>query len=450
MDFLPLCWKKRRIDFMSTPSANFDNLLLALLSRSHMAELITQLGILAVAAGAGWLLVRALRPRVTQLEGVWAAGAGGLQKIGLPLGILFFVWLFRELLRLWQNELHLLNLAVPLLSALVLVRLVVHVLRYAIKSGDKLKSWERGIAWVVWGGMALHITGALPRVRAALDAVAFESGSHRFSLLLLLEASTVIVLAVIGALWLAQVLESRLMRVPGMDLSLRMALSKAAKTFLLILAVLIALPAVGIDLTVLSVFGGALGVGLGFGLQKIASNYVSGFIILLDRSIRIKDMITVDNRYGQVAQMNTRYTLLRAQDGTEAVIPNEMLITQTVVNHSLTKPDVRIELPIQVAYSTDLEMARDLMIQVAKAHPRVITSDKEEPKVLLREFADNGIALNLVIWIKDAEDGQLNLRSDLNWGIWRAFREHGIEIPYPQRVVHLVAPAADAVPPAAP
>lgn len=450
MDFLPLCWKKRRIDFMSTPSINFDNLLLALFSRSHMTELITQLGILAVAAGLGWLLVRALRPRVTQLEGVWAAGAGGLQKIGLPLGILFFVWLFRELLRLWQDELHLLNLAVPLLSALVIVRLVVHVLRYAIKSGDKLKSWERGIAWIVWGGMALHITGVLPRVRAALDAVAFESGGHRFSLLLLLEASTVIVLAVIGALWLAQVLESRLMRVPGMDLSLRMALSKAAKTFLLILAVLVALPAVGIDLTVLSVFGGALGVGLGFGLQKIASNYVSGFIILLDRSIRIKDMITVDNRYGQVAQMNTRYTLLRAQDGTEAVIPNEMLITQTVVNHSLTRPDVRVELPIQVAYSTDLEMARDLMTQVAKAHPRVITSDNEEPRVLLREFADNGIALDLVIWIKDAEDGQLNLRSDLNWGIWRAFREHGIEIPYPQRVVHLVSPAANTVPPAAP
>ena len=435
---------------MSNTSANFDNLLLALLSRSHTVELGIQLGILALAAGAGWLLVRALRPRVTQLEGVWAAGAGGLQKIGLPLGVLVFVWMFRELLRLWQDELHLLNLAIPLLSALVGVRLVVHVLRYAIKSGDKLKSWERGIAWTIWGGMVLHITGVLPRVRAALDAVAFESGSHRFSLLLLLEASAVIVLAMIGALWLAQFIESRLMRMPGMDLSLRMALSKAAKTFLLIIAVLIALPAVGIDLTVLSVFGGALGVGLGFGLQKIASNYVSGFIILLDRSIRIGDMVTVDNKYGQVVQMNTRYTLLRSQDGTESIVPNELLITQTVVNHSLSKPDVRIELPVQVSYATDLDHASALMIEVASHHPRVITDGNEQPKVFLREFGDNGITLDLAIWIKDAEDGQLGLNSDIYWGIWRTFRQHGIEIPYPQRVVHLVSPSPAATPPTSP
>jgi small-conductance mechanosensitive channel len=170
----------------------------------------------------------------------------------------------------------------------------------------------------------------------------------------------------------------------------------------------------------------------------VASNYVSGFIILLDRSVRMGDMITVDNKYGQVAEINTRYTLVRAQDGTESIVPNEMLITQTVVNHSLSKPDVRIELPVQVAYSTDLEVARDLMIEVAMRNPRVIAAGTEMPKVFIRDFGDNGINLDLAIWIKDAEEGQLSLRSDIYWDIWKAFKQAGIEIPFPQRVVHLI------------
>lgn len=424
---------------MTKPSAHIDNLLINLIDHSQNGALMLQIAALGVSVLCGWLLARALRTRVSQFESSWAAGVSGLQKIGLPLAILFFVWVSRELYRLWQDEPHLLNLVVPLLFALVGVRLLVHTLRYAFQPGEKLKSWERGISWAIWIGVALHISGVLPRVRTALDTVAFEVGTHRFSLLLLLEASTVIVLAVIGALWLAQFIESRLMRLPHMDLSLRMALSKAARTLLLIISVLIALPAVGIDLTVLSVFGGALGVGLGFGLQKVASNYVSGFIILLDRSIRIKDMITVDNKYGQVAQMNTRYTLLRSQDGTEAIIPNEMMITQAVVNHSLSKPDVQVVLPIQVAYSTDLEVAKQLMTEVAKAHPRVVAEGDESPKVFLSNFGDNGISLDLVIWIKDAEDGQRSLRSDIHWDIWRAFKEHAIEFPFPQRVVRILS-----------
>lgn len=414
-----------------------ENLLATLIWKSDTSAVLVQLAVLALGIVLGRLAVRALRPRLGKLQETWNTGAEGLRRIGFPLATLAALFLLREGLRFFQDELHLLNLALPLISALVLVRLLVYALRYALKPSATLKAWERGIAWTVWIGVAMHITGVLPRVRAAMAMVGFESGSHRFSLLLLFEALTVIVVAIILALWLAQFVESRLMRVPHMDLSLRMALSKAARTFLLVLAVLIALPAVGIDLTVLSVFGGALGVGLGFGLQKIASNYVSGFIILLDRSIRIGDMITVDNKYGQVAQMNTRYTLLRSLDGTESVVPNELLITQTVVNHSLSKPDVRIELPIQVAYATDLDLARELMLEVAAKHPRVISEGAEAPKVFLRDFGDNGINLDLAVWIKDAEEGQLGLRSDLYWGIWQAFKQAKIEIPYPQRVVHI-------------
>jgi small-conductance mechanosensitive channel len=215
-------------------------------------------------------------------------------------------------------------------------------------------------------------------------------------------------------------------------------MSKAARTVLLILAVLVALPAVGIDLTVLSVFGGALGVGIGFGLQKVASNYISGFIILLDRSVRIGDLITVDNKYGEVSQINTRYTLLKALDGTETIVPNETLITQTVVNHSLSKPNVRIALPVQVSYDADLERAEALMLEAANSHIRVVHDEPDNPpRVFLKEFADNGILLELAVWIRDPSEGQANLRSDINWAIWRRFKAAGIEIPFPQRVVHL-------------
>ncbi len=428
---------------MANKAPPIDNLLLHLIQDSHDTALMIQVGVLVLALLLGWGLARALRPRMALIEGAWSAGAASFSLVAIPLLSLVFVWLLRELLGLWQDEQHLLNLAIPLLTALVVVRLVIHAMRFALKPSDTLKAWERTISWVVWIGVAMHITGVLPRIRQAMDTVSFTSGAHRFSLLTLFEALTVIVLAVIAALWVSQFIESRLMRVPHMNLSLRMAFTKAARTFLLVLAVLVALPAVGIDLTVLSVFGGALGVGLGFGLQKIASNYVSGFIILLDRSIRIGDLITVDNKYGQVAQINTRYTLLRALDGTESIIPNEMLISQTVVNQSLSKPEIRMALPIQVAYSTDLDKARELMLDAARNHPRVAQAGREAPKVLLREFADNGINLELAVWISDPEEGQLNLRSDLYWTIWESFKQAGVEIPFPQRVVHLAKEKTD-------
>jgi len=322
----------------------------------------------------------------------------------------------------------------------VLVRLIVYSLRYVFQGNDSIRVWERTAAWLIWGAFAFHITGLLPHIHAALEGLSFEAAGHRFSVWLLLQALAVIVAAVIVSLALARLVESRLLRLEQMNLSLRMALAKAARTVLLILAVLVALPAVGIDLTVLSVFGGALGVGIGFGLQKVASNYVSGFIILLDRSVRIGDLITVDNRYGEVEEINTRYTLIRSVDGTESIVPNETLITETVVNHSLSQPAVRVALPVQVSYDADLELAQALMLEAARGHPRVVQDDDEKlPRVFLKDFADNGILLELGVWIRDPSEGQNNLRSDINWAIWRSFKAAGIQIPFPQRVVHLAA-----------
>ena len=421
----------------------FDNLLTRLVADSQNADLLWQLGVLAVCALAAWGLMQLLKPYFEKTDPLWTAGRAGIRRVEFPLFMLLALLPGRDIAGVWLTNMHLLNLAVPLLLALVGVRLVIYALRYVFEPRESLKLWERAAAWLIWGAFALHITGLRPRIYAAMEALSFQSGEHRFSLWLLFQAVVVIVVAIIVALMMARVVERRLMGVTQMNLSLRMALSKAARTVFLILAVLAALPAVGIDITVLSVFGGALGVGIGFGLQKVASNYISGFIILLDRSVRIGDLITVDNKYGEVSQINTRYTLLKALDGTESIVPNEMLIAQTVVNHSLSKPNVRIAMPMQVAYGTDLEQAEALMLEAAHDQSRVILDEPDNlPKVFLKEFADNGILLELAVWIRDATEGQNNLRSDINWAIWRKFQSAGIEIPFPQRVVHLVSPVS--------
>jgi small-conductance mechanosensitive channel len=421
-------------------SIPFDNLITRLIADSHDFRIWWQSGVLLLCALAAWLVRRQARSWLDTSAYAQSAGHEGLKRIGFPLLMLLALLVGREVAKLALHSAPLLDIAVPLLLSLVLVRGVAFALHFAFEPRESLKAWERSITWLIWGAFALHLTGLLPRIHAAMEALSFQSGNHRFSLWLLGQAAAVIVVALILALTLARLVEGRLMNLTEMNLSLRMALAKAARTVLLILAVLVALPAVGIDLTVLSVLGGAIGVGIGFGLQKVASNYISGFIILLDRSVRIGDLVTVDNKYGQVSQINTRYTLLKALDGTETIVPNETLITQTVVNHSLSKPNVRIGIPVQVAYATDLERAKDLMLEAALSHDRVIQGEGEPeylPKVFLREFADNGIQMELGVWIRDASEGQGNLRSDINWAIWRGFKEAGIEIPFPQRVVHL-------------
>ena len=421
------------------PSVPFDNLVTRLIEDSRDVDLLWQVATLALCALAAWGAMRLLKPRIAGTAALWAIGREGVRRIGFPLLMLLALLVGREIAQLGLANTHLLNLAVPLLLALVGVRLAVYALRYVFEPRESLKVWERTAVWLIWGAFALHITGLLPRIQAGMEALSFQSGGSRFSLWLLFQAAAVILVALIAALTVARLVENRLMGFSQINLSLRMALSKAVRTVLLILAVLVALPAVGIDLTVLSVFGGALGVGIGIGLQKVASNYISGFIILLDRSVRIGDLVTIDGKYGEVSRINTRYTLLRSADGAESIVPNEMLITQTVVNHSLSKSIVRVGIPVQVAYDTDLDRARALLLEAACEQPRVMQESANAPRVFLKEFADNGINLELGIWIRDPNEGQGALRSDINWAIWRRFKAAGIDIPFPQRVVRMVS-----------
>ena len=225
-------------------------------------------------------------------------------------------------------------------------------------------------------------------------------------------------------------------------------LAKFLRAVLLVVGVLVALQAIGFDLTLLTVFGGALGVGIGLGLQKLAANYIAGFTILLDRSIRLGDMITVDGRYGVVSRVTSRYVVVKSLDGVEAIVPNETLITTTVLNHSYTAPEVRIGITIQVAYDSDIDLALKLMEEAARAEPRVLTAPNP-PTGFLASFADSGINLELGLWLRDPEKGQLNLRSALNRRIYELFRANGISIPYPRRDVRLIREPGDEPPPAA-
>ncbi len=413
-----------------------ENLIAHLLHDSHQPELLLQVAILLICGLASWAISKLVAGWLPRLHLQFDSGKRRVKAIGLPLLWLLFTDLARGALK-GQHEIHLLNIAVPLLGATILLRLGILVLRRFTGDRPATRHWERMLAWIIWIGFALHITGLLPQLANLLDSIAFNAGDHRFSLLLLLEAIFVLTFAILFALWLSQLAETGIMQAEGLDPSLRLALAKTLRTLLLILAVMVALPAVGIDITILSVFGGALGVGLGLGLQKIASNYVSGFIILLDRSVRPGDMITVDSHYGEVRQLKTRYTVLRALDGTEIILPNETLMTSTVVNHSFTQPEVTVQIPVQISYESDLELAMQLMTEAGRAHPRVIRDDKFPVQTFVSEFADNGINLTLLVWIADPDLGTMGLKSDIYLAVYRQFNVHGIGLPYPHRDVRV-------------
>ncbi|MBP6188474.1 MAG: mechanosensitive ion channel [Azonexus sp.] len=330
---------------------------------------------------------------------------------------------------------NLLKLAMPLLGSMALVRSVIFVLRQAFPRATWLTTWERIIAAIVWGWLALYITDLAPYVIDALESVQFHIGKQHIDLWTVLRGIATIFLTVVFALWIAGVIEARLMRIHTLDANLRIVGVRVAKAGLTVIAILTSLALVGIDMTALSVFTGALGVGLGFGLQKIASNYVSGFIILLDRSIRIGNIVQVGNEGGEVTQITTRYTVLKHPGGTEFIVPNETLIGTTVQNQTYSNNELRLTTTIGVAYNTDLDLACHLMTEAAVAHPRVLSSPA--PKVFLTQFADSSINLELGFWIDDPEEGKGNIVSDVNFAIWRAFKEKGIVIPFPQREVHI-------------
>ena len=368
-------------------------------------------------------------------DNLQAAGA----RLAFPLVALVLVGIVRLGLKPFFHV-NLLKLAFPLLSSMALVRGVVFVFRQAFPHAAWLAAWERIIAAVVWGWLALYITDLTPYVIESLEEVDFSVGKQSFNLWMMLHGVVTVFLTIVSAMWVAGVLEARLMRVDVIDSSLRIVLIRLGKALLTVIAFLGSLALVGIDMTALSVFTGALGVGLGLGLQKIASNYISGFIILLDRSIRLGNVVHVGAQSGQVTQITTRFTVLKHPTGCEYIVPNESLVNEVVQNQTFTDSKMRLSTTVGVAYDSDLDLVSRLLCEAAKTHPRVLADPP--PIAFLTAFADSSINMELGFWIADPEGGRGNVLSDINFSIWRIFKENQIQIPFPQREVRLLGEAA--------
>ena len=385
-----------------------------------------------------WILAQLVRGKIPgQLApGAMRIGAGSMQRLVLPVLALIFIWLAKVAYAKWQ-PVPILNVAVLLIASFALIRLSLYLLRHLFSGSPLLKASERAIAYAVWGVTALYLTGLLPELNAALDEVSFAAGGKKITLLSVIHALISLLLTLFIALAVSIVIENRVMRAQSLDTGMRVFAGKLVRALAFVLAILIALPLMGIDITVLSVFGGALGVGLGLGLQKIASNYVSGFVILLDRSIRPGDLVTIADRHGVVSDIRARYTVVRSLDGTEAIIPNDSIISNTVLNHSYSDRVVAIKTTVNISYRSDIERAIALLLATGKAQPRVLATP--EPSVWIKNLGNNGIELELTTWIHDAEHGPNSLRSEIFINVLRAFGTESIEIPGQRPEVRVLA-----------
>jgi small-conductance mechanosensitive channel len=413
---------------MAAPAEDLGALFESLTRPSALIEL----AVLAACVGAAWLVVRTARGSVQRPASVWF-GSRVIDGVLFPVLALALTLAARWVLAKTQ-AVAVLNLAVPILASLVIIRVAVRVLRVAFPSSGLVRRVERTFSWLVWGALVLWVTGLLPLVLAELDAIQWKLGGANVSLRSLLEGALSAVVVMVVALWVSAAIEQRLLAgAVSSNLSLRKIAANAVRGLLLLVGVLLALTAAGIPIGALGVFGGALGVGIGLGLQKLAANYVSGFVILAERRLRIGDTVRVDNFEGRITDISTRFTVIRALNGRESIVPNEMLMTQRVENSSLADPKISLNTTVQVAYGTDLDMLMPRLAAAVAAVPRVIADPG--PAVFLQAFAADGLELFIAFWIADPENGQGNVRSDVNLAILRTLAEAGVEIPYPQRVL---------------
>lgn len=394
------------------------NLWPALIADVQTPGLLLQLLVLIICLFGGWrisqLLVRHFSHVDASLSGS-EVPIDSFHRVLAPLLAVVLVALAVPALDHWQNA-HSLRIVLPLLLAFLLIRTVFFMLRKAFakdgRIGRALRAVEQSFALIVWLGLALYASGLWPELIELLEQTTVPIGRHRESVLIILQALISVAVTVMIALWASAVLEQRLMKFDAVHSSIRVVLARAGRALFLLIAVLISLSLVGIDLTVLSVFGGALGVGLGLGLQKLVSSYVSGVVILLERSLALGDIVAVDRFRGEVVQINARCTILRASDGSEAVIPNEMMVSSPVQNFSLPDSQARLSSQFIVAYQVNInEFAINIKQSLAEL-PRVLAEPAVE--VLIKRLAPEGVELEVAFWIADPEKGSAGLISEVN------------------------------------
>ena len=403
---------------------------------------------LLVAGLTGQFLQQRLQPvvRPGAIEGVPRTAV----RTGYTALIPLLWWLLLVAARIWARHrgwaTDVLEVAIALVGALTVIRMGVFALRHSFSPGSKLKAWEWSLTVTIWGLVALHMLGLLPVVIEALDDYAVMLGKTRVSLYTVTSFVLSLALLSLVALWLTNGIQAILKRSDALDDSLKLVLGKLSRFLLLTLAIVVAMITAGIDLTALAVFGGALGVGLGLGLQRIVSNFVGGIVLAFEESIRTGDVLSIGGTFGIVQGLHARHIVVRDSDGRDILIPNETLLTSEIINWTYGDRQVRFRLPVLISYQDDPEQAMALLVQAARDTPRVLADPP--PVAELMGFGDNGINLELRLWIHDPESGINNVRSDANLRIWRLFRAAGITMPYPQRDLRITdsRPAPPAVP----
>jgi small-conductance mechanosensitive channel len=410
-----------------------------------LVEIGWQVGLAGVALLLGFYTARIVCREATISSRRWKFGEGNFERVAFPLAALGYTALAELILGKYQST-SLLDIQRSLLVALLIIRVAVYVLRHIFPHGIALQRTIRLIAWLAWISVVLHVTGLLPEVIDALDSVGITVGKNqqRITLWLIAQAVGALAITITLALWMSRVTETRVLASQSIEMSTRIVIARVVRISALFVAVLVALPLVGLDVTTLSIFSGALGVGLGFGLQKIASNYVSGFIVLLDHSLRIGDVVTVDGRKGEVKAIETRYTVIKGLDGVESIIPNEFMITQSVSHHTYSDPKVSVVIGLTVGYDADLDLALELLLRAAKGHKRVI--DEPAANARVKALVSQGVELEVIVWISDPTVGEGDLRSDLLKDVVRLFREAGIRFPVPLHEVRLLTPETQKTP----
>ena len=395
---------------------------------------LKELGVLFACGVVAWVLVwlarRANAPEHTSV----LFGRRVVDGLLFPLLWLSLAYVARVALTPWL-PMTLFRIAIPALVALASIRMGVKVLQVAFNQTRWVRWVERTISWVAWVAVVLWISGLLPLVMEELDQIHWRVGSTRLSVRNIIEGGMTAGAVLILTLWVSSAIEARLLRsASGSELSLRKAISNALSALLMFVGLLLALSAVGIDLTALSVLGGAVGVGIGLGLQRLAANYVSGFVILAERSMRIGDNVRVDNFEGRITAINARYTVIRAVTGRESIVPNEMMVNNRVENLSLADTTLWQSTVVSVAYDSDVALVSRLLVEAALAQSRVLKDPG--PSAALSAFGADGLEFTLGYWIADPENGQLNVRSAINIAILDALRSNKVGIPFPQRVIH--------------
>lgn len=413
----------------------------AVIAYLSLAETWRQIAVIATGGTLAWLIGRYLRSRLEPVvaPGVITGGTRTAVRGGVLalVPIIFWLWLLasRAIFRRLELPLEMLGPAMTLVGALALIRIGVFVLRRSAAPGSRLKAYEGTLTVTIWVLVALHVLGWLPYVEKVLDEYAVVIGQVRVSLYTVTSFVLSIVMMIFIALGLSNALQWRVMKSEMLDASFKIAITKLGKFTLLTVAVLIAMIAAGIDLTAFAVFGGALGVGIGLGLQRIVSNFVSGIILAFEGSIRPGDVITMGTTYGTVQALHARHIVVRTRDGFDILVPNENLLTNEITNWSYGDRNVRLKLPVQISYDDDPEKAIAVLIEAGHTHPRVLKDPA--PAGMLIGFGDSGIDMELRVWVNDPEHGVGNVRSELNRTIWQALKKAGITIPYPQRDLHL-------------